>query len=203
MNKPYVVGVTGGIGSGKTAATDYLEKLGGIVIDADVISRSLTAENGAALPKIREQFGDEVFFQDGTLNRAALGNAVFSDKEARHRLECITHPLIQHEIVLKLMEYGNSGVKFVFLSVPLLFETGMDAMCDEVWCVYCSEEEQLRRVMERDGLDAEAARKRIASQMSTAERLEKSTTAIRTDRPMENTRYDIANIYTQLKRRFN
>lgn len=200
--KPYIVGITGGIACGKTTATDHLQSLGAVVLDADVESRTVTAPNGAALPAIREQFGDGVFHEDGTLDRHALGRIVFADIEKRHALEAIIHPMVQHKMLADLQEAGRAGEKIVFLSVPLLYETGMDALCDETWVLTLDHEAQLKRLMERDSIDQEAAEKRIASQMDAVERAAKANVVIRTGRTIEQTRSELSALYRELKKRF-
>ncbi len=201
MDKPYVVGITGGIGSGKTAATDFLGEQGALVLDADVESRALTAENGEALPMIRERFGDAVFNEDGTLNRRALGDIVFADEEQRRALEGILHPMVQHRMIQKIRQAGQNGVPFLFLSVPLLFETGMDALCDETWCLSLSPEEQLERVMERDGLSRAEAAARIESQMPLEEKVRRANVVIRTNRSIDATRAELTSLLRDLIRR--
>lgn len=200
--KPYIVGITGGIACGKTTATDHLQSLGAIVLDADVESRAVTGPDGMALPAIREQFGDEVFNEDGTLDRHALGRIVFSDIEKRHALEGIIHPMIQHKMLSDLQEAGRAGEKIVFLSVPLLYETGMDALCDETWVLMLDRETQIKRLMERDSIDLEAAEKRIDSQMDAEERASKANVVIRTGRSIEQTRSELSALYRDLKKRF-
>ena len=201
MEKPYVIGITGGIGCGKTAATDYLAGQGALVIDADVISRALTAKDGEALPAIRAAFGDAVFEENGALNRRALAELVFSDEEKKRTLEGILHPMIQHQVVADIRRAGQEGVPFLFLSVPLLFETGMDTLCDETWCLSLDPEEQLERVMQRDGLTKAEALARIENQMPMDERSGRANVVIRTDRPIEATRLELHALLRDLKRR--
>ena len=201
MNKSYVIGLTGGIGSGKTAATDFLIERGALVIDADTESRALTAEGGEALPRIREVFGDDVFDENGLLNRRALGSIVFGDREKRLALEGILHPMIQHRMMKKIREAGAEGVPFLFLSVPLLFETGMDALCDETWCLSVPVEEQIKRVMARDDMSREEAIARIESQMPLEEKCRRASLVIRTNRPIEATQAELAVLLRELHRR--
>lgn len=201
--KPYVVGITGGIACGKTTATDHLASLGACVIDADVESRAVTAPGGDALPAIRERFGDEVFHEDGTLDRHALGRIVFADINSRHALEAIIHPMVQRRMLNLMHEAGRAGEKIVFLSVPLLFETGMDALCDETWVLSLDRETQIRRLMARDSMDMEAAVRRIDSQMSCEEREAKANVVIRTTRTIEQTRQELTGEYRDLKRRLS
>ncbi len=201
MDKPYVVGITGGIASGKTTATDFLAEQGALVLDADVESRALTAENGEALPLIREKFGDAVFNGDGTLNRRALGEIVFASEEKRRALEGILHPMIQHSMIGKIRQAEEDGVPFLFLSVPLLFETGMDALCDETWCLAVDPGEQLERVMERDNLSRSEAEARIESQMPMEEKMSRASVVIRTNRSIDATRAELAGLLRDLRRR--
>lgn len=202
-NKPYIVGITGGIACGKTTATDHLQSLGAMVLDADVESRAVTAPNGIALPAIRETFGDEVFHEDGTLDRHALGRIVFADIEKRRALEGIIHPMIQRKMMADLQEAGRKGELIVFLSVPLLYETGMDALCDETWVLTLDREMQIMRLMERDGIDLEAAIRRIDSQMKPEERIAKANVVIRTGRSIEQTRAELSALYRDLKKRIS
>ena len=199
-NKPYIIGVTGGIGCGKTEAAAFLESLGAARVDADAISRSLTASGGEALPAIRERFGDGVFAPDGTLNRAALAAIVFQSQPERRALEGILHPLIQKNAWHQIEAAGERGEKIVILDVPLLFETGMDVLCDETWSMTADPETQLSRVMER-GLTREQAQARIDSQMSADERNGRATRVIRTDRSMDRTRAELSGLYQQALRR--
>ncbi len=199
--KAYIVGITGGIATGKTTATDHLQSLGALVLDADVESRACTAPNGPALPAIRAYFGDNVFHADGTLDRHALGRIVFADIEKRHALEAIIHPMVQRKILADIHEAGRRGERIIFLSVPLLYETGMDALCDETWVLTIDREMQIKRLMERDSITREAALRRIDSQMSGEERAAKGNVIIRTSRSVEQTRIDVAVLYRDLKKR--
>lgn len=194
-NKPYIIGLTGGIGCGKSEAAQFLKSLGAAHIDADEISRALTGENGEALPEIRERFGDGAFREDGTLDRARMAEFIFSNEAARRALEGILHPLVQRTMLRQMDEAAERGDRIVILDVPLLFETGMDALCDECWTLYVDRETQIERVMTRDGLDREQAEARIDSQMSVEERNTRATRAINTDRPIERTQAELAALY--------
>ena len=199
-NKPYVIGLTGSTGSGKTEAAKYLESLGAARFDADEVSRAVTAPGGVALPAIRVQFGDEVFNPDGTLNRPALADIVFHSTPHRRALEGIIHPLVQRTLLERMDEAAARGVKIVILDVPLLFECGMDALCDETWALYVPRDKQIERVVTRDGITREAAEARIDSMMPTERRNALATRAINTDQPMEKTRQVLAQLYRQAER---
>lgn len=197
-NKTLIIGLTGGMGSGKSEAARHLVTLGVTHVDADAISRSLTAPGGEALPAIREKFGDEVFLPDGTLDRRRLGEAVFADTHARHALEAIIHPRVQR-VALEMADAARAaGEDAVLLDVPLLFETGMDALCDVTWVVSADREERIRRVMNRDGLSREEAEARFASQMTDEERASRATRVICNNQSVEKFRAELTGLYQQL-----
>lgn len=201
-NKPYILGLTGGIGCGKSEAANWLKGLGAAHVDADAISRSLTGIGGEALPAIREQFGDGVFTEDGALNRAALGEIVFESAPHRRALEGILHPMVQQRVWAEIETAGERGDRVVVLDVPLLFETGMDVLCDEVWTVTSGSETQLARVMAR-GLTAEQAQARIDSQMPQEERNARAARVISTDRSIDRTQAELSSLYQQLLKRLD
>ena len=200
-NKTYVVGLTGGIGCGKSEAARYLCSLGAKHIDADAISRSLTAEGGSALPELRRIFGDEIFNGDGSLDRRALGELVFHDVASKRALEGVIHPLVQRQAMDEIAAASAAGIPVTVLDVPLLFETGMDVLCDETWTMSVPPEVQIQRVRVRDGLSTEQAQARIANQLPMAERNARATKVINSDRPMEKTQAELNQLYMQLLRR--
>lgn len=199
-NKPYVIGLTGSTGSGKTEAAKYLESLGAARFDADEVSHAVTAPGGVALPAIRAQFGDEVFHPDGTLNRPALADIVFRSMPHRRALEGIIHPLVQRTLLENMDAAAAAGVQMAILDVPLLFECGMDALCDETWALYVSRDRQIERIVTRDGLTREAAEARIDSVMPTEKRNALATHAINTDQPVEKTRQILTQLYRQAEK---
>ena len=171
----YVVGVTGGIASGKTNITDALKAIGAHVIDADEISRSLTVPGGKALPLIRKAFGDQVFSGEN-LDRKMLGQLIFSDAGKREALNALMHPMILKET----WEAVERQEGIVFVSAPLLYELGMEKECHEVWCTYIPHEEQVTRLMHRDQISALDAEKKIASQMPAEEKMRRANLVINT-----------------------
>lgn len=197
QSKPYVVGLTGGIASGKTSVAKALREKGIPVLDADAISRSVTAPGGEALPDIRKAFGDDVFDGD-VLNRRSLGDVVFSDPAKREMLENIIHPLVIGKMKRLTQQ---AGADIVFWDVPLLYETGMDKDCGEVWCVHVSAQEQVRRVIRRDGLSREQALARIASQMPVAEKKARAQHLIDTSGSFRATRRRVRGLMRDLQRR--
>lgn len=161
-----VIGLTGGIGTGKSTVSDYLKQKGCLIIDADGISRKMTGEGGEALQPIREYFGSDVFFDDGCLNRKKLGAIVFSDPVKLQALEKITTKEVIKKIMLtlqKLRDDGYAGVAVI--DAPLLFECGMEHIADENWLVSADMGVRVSRVMERDGLSRREIIERIENQM--------------------------------------
>ena len=182
------IGLTGGIACGKSTAAAILKENGIPVIDADAISRSLTAAGGKALPAIRSSFGDEVFFADGTLNRKALAAFVFGNPEKLRLLNAILHPLIFSEMDAQEEQLKKAGATVVAEDIPLLFETGADKRMDLIICISVSREEQIRRLKERDGMSPEEAAARIDSQMPLSEKEAASDIVLNTMVPIEQQR---------------
>ena len=165
-----IIGLTGGIASGKSSVASLLERLGAAVVDADQLAREVVQPGEDALAGIVAAFGERVLNGDGTLNRAALGEVVFADPEARRILESITHPAIRRRAEERLARLRESGTRTAFYVAPLLIEAGITSRVHEVWVVYLDQETQLQRLMARDGLGREAALARIASQMPMEEK---------------------------------
>lgn len=163
------VGLTGGIGSGKTRIAELFAELGAPVIDTDLISRELTARDGAALPAIRAAWGDSVMRPDGELDRAALRRIVFGDAATRRRIEDILHPLIRQAVADAL---ENVVAPYVLVVIPLLVESGhYGELLDRVLVVDCPEALQRERTMARSGLSAEEVSAIMAAQVDRATRL--------------------------------
>ena len=167
--RPYIVGLTGGIGSGKSAATAHFAALGASVVDTDLIAHALTAPGGAAIDAIRRTFGADMLTPDGSLDRAAMRARVFADAAARRQLEAILHPLIGAESARQRL--AAQGL-YVILAVPLLIESGdYRARCDRVCVVDVPPEIQIERVRARSALDEAQIRAIMAAQASREQRL--------------------------------
>ncbi len=167
--RPYIVGLTGGIGSGKSAATDRFAALGASVVDTDRIAHELTAPGGGAIEAIHVAFGDAMIAPDGRLDRAAMRALAFREPDARRRLEAILHPLIRAESTRQCLAAGGP---YVILAVPLLVESGgYRERCDRICVVDCPEALQVARVRARSGLVDEQIRAIMAAQASRAQRL--------------------------------
>ena len=189
------IALTGGIACGKSTVSGMLAQLGASIIDADQISRSLTAPNGDALPAIRRTFGDSVFNADGTLNRPALSAVVFSDKTAIEKLNAITHPLVKQQMDEQLALCRKNGAPVVVLDVPLLFEASMQHMGDLVACVVAPEEVQIARMASRNSYTREEALSRIRNQMPVSEKARRSDIVIDTDKPLPELQKEIETLY--------
>jgi len=167
--RPYVVGLTGGIGSGKSTVADLFVAHGAALVDTDAIAHELTGPGGGAMAAIRAAFGDGVVDARGALDRVAMRRLVFTDVAARQRLEAILHPLIREESARRC---AAAEAPYVILAVPLLVESGTyRERVDRVLVVDCAEAAQIARVMARSGLEEAQARAILAAQASRAERL--------------------------------
>lgn len=188
-----VVGLTGGIASGKSTVSEMLSKLGAVVIDADLLSREVTAPGTEGLNRVRQAFGDGLILPDGTLDRHRLSAIIFHDEDARDRLNSIVHPLViamTEERLRELQaEAGKTGKPVVVVvDAPLLFEAGVDSLCDEVWVVAVSRKTQAERLMKREGYTLEEALTRIDTQMPQEEKERRATKVIDNEGTVEETR---------------
>ncbi|KQR45025.1 dephospho-CoA kinase [Acidovorax sp. Leaf160] len=169
--RPLRVGLTGGIGSGKSTLGQMLQRCGAALVDADACARAVTAAGGSAIPAIRQAFGEEFIDPAGALDRARMREKAFSDVGAKARLEGIVHPLVADSIAQATLEATGAGHHLIVLDIPLLVESkrwapGLDA----VVVVDCSEPTQIARVQARNGLDVPAIEAIIAAQASRAQR---------------------------------
>lgn len=199
-NKALRLGLTGGVGCGKSTVAGYLKELGATVVDADQISHDLTKKGSPFLDEIRVRFGDDMFMHDGSLNRAHLGGEIFVDDSKRIELQKILHPAIQREMLRQMDEADANMAKVVVLDVPLLFECALDALCDEVWVVTVEIDQQTLRVMTRDKITREQAMARIDCQMPLDEKEKRANRVIYTGRPESEVKNEIKHLYKELTR---
>ena len=169
------VGITGGIGSGKTALTDWLATQGIVIVDADLAARVVVEPGQPALAEIAETFGEEFLLPDGQLNRAALRQRVFANEEQRKALEAITHPLIRDELARQMSEADSP---YVVLSSPLLLESGQSEMVDVSIVVDVPETLQIERTMVRDQNDKALVEQIMAAQLDRETRIARSDIVI-------------------------
>ena len=181
-DESFIVGITGGIGSGKSAVTTRFEQLGVIVVDADLAARVIVEPGRPALQAIAKHFGSNILLADGTLDRAALRQQVFSDEAERLWLEQLTHPLIGQEILDQL---AAANSPYAILSSPLLLETNQGELADLVVVVDVPEAVQLERTMARDNNDRAQVERIMAAQMPREERLKRADIIIDNSRTLE------------------
>ncbi|MCY7694978.1 dephospho-CoA kinase [Bacillus sp. FSL W7-1034] len=191
-----VIGLTGGIASGKSTVSQMIKEKGIRVVDADVIAKEAVSKGSAALHQIVQTFGEEVLLPNGELNRQQLGAIIFSDEEKRKKLNAIVHPEVRKEMLEQRDEGVSNNETFVVLDIPLLFESKLEGLVDRIIVVYTTPELQLSRLMNRNDLSEEEALNRIHSQQPLEEKCQKADCVI------ENTK-DLAFIRKQLENILN
>lgn len=185
----YVVGLTGGVGSGKSTVADFFVQLGAALVDTDAIAHELTGPEGAAIPQLKAAFGPTVIDSTGALDRVRMRQRVFADAEARAVLEGILHPMIRQ---LSDQRCQAASAPYVILAVPLLVESASYRQrCDRILVVDCPETRQIERVMARNGLSEPEVKAIMAAQATRAERLEVADDVLGND-------LDLATLKTQV-----
>lgn len=197
------IGLTGGIASGKSTVTELLRKMGFTVLDADAMYHELVAANGALLPRLVEAFGEDILAADGSLDRRAFAKHIFAEKAAREKLDAITHPAVYHELdrlaketisqwkiqrTRKTAEDNEVAHRLLFFDIPLLMESFGVSQClslDRIWLVTAPEAMRKQRLMVRDGLSEEEAKRRLAAQMSEDEKQKKADVILTNDADLE------------------
>ena len=169
-----VIGLTGGIGTGKSEAARYLVSLGAALIDADLVGHEAYRPHAEAWERVVEAFGEGILQPNGEIDRRSLGAIVFSDPEQLARLNGIMHPLMARMVQEKIEALRNEGKGVVVVEAALLFEAGWDSLVQEVWVTDASEEAVIHRLEQRNGMSEGEARKRLSSQMSRSERLQRA-----------------------------
>ena len=157
-----VIGITGGIASGKSNVCQVIKKLGYPIISCDEITRNNYNIGGKIYNVVRERFGDEFLLDDGNIDKKKLSRLIFSKESAKLLIDSITHPIIKEELLSEIAKYDDG---LVFVEIPLLYEAKFDTLCDIVICVFLSQKYQVERLMEREGIDEDYALKKIHSQM--------------------------------------
>lgn len=177
-----IIGITGGMGSGKSYVSSIISGMNGIpVIDTDKVYHSLIGTRGELPNALAREYGETILSEDGGVNRKALGEMVFSDKVKLDRLSQITHPEVEKEVKSLLKKYESEGYSAVLVEVPLMFESGFDRMCDEIICVVSPLEKRIQKIMERSGLDEESVKMRIKSQKDDDFYIAKSSISLYND----------------------
>jgi dephospho-CoA kinase len=181
---PLIIGLTGGIGSGKSSTAKFFAALGAELIDTDVIAHELTQAQGAAIDAIRQIFTKKFITEEGSLDRKKMRSLIFSDNESRRKLEAILHPLIRIEVARRA---ALLTTPYAMIVVPLLLETGgYQEMIHRILVVDCNERDQIARAVARTGLDEQTVRAIMATQLSRNERLQQADDVIANDGDMEH-----------------
>ena len=193
-----IVGLTGGIATGKTAVSNYLALTYNFpIFDADIYAREAVRPGSPILDAIVERHGVSILLPDGNLNRAELGNIVFSNLADRQWLEQLIHPYVRRRLIeatqsdISQLSHVSSNTLTVVLVVPLLFEANMTDLCTEIWVVCCSPEVQLQRLMKRDGLSCSTARARINTQLPIAQKCQQADVVLDNSSTLEELKAQI------------
>ena len=194
------VGITGGIGSGKSTVTNMLLDKGLPVIDADIVAREVFVIYPEVLCQIKEEFGNTFFDEEGKLNRKELGNYIFKSDFSRKKLEDIIMPFIKREIQNRIKVYEQNERKLCFLDAPTLIENNLHTSMDVTILVWVGSDVQMQRVMLRDGMDREQTMDRIRAQMTLKEKRKFADFIIDNEGSIENTKLQLDLILTQLER---
>lgn len=195
-----LIGLTGGIASGKSLVAEELKRLGAHLIDADEIAREVVNPGLPAYKEIVKEFGEGILNPDKTINRKALGNIVFSNPKLRNRLEQITHPRILGEMDKRILAIQNKDPKaIIVIDAALLIEAGLHKKMDKMVVVYADEKTQIERLIKRDGLTADEAKNRISSQMPLQEKRRFADFVIENMEGKDKIKTEVKKIFKQLK----
>ncbi|XP_045784173.1 dephospho-CoA kinase domain-containing protein [Maniola jurtina] len=201
----FIVGLTGGLATGKSTVLSIFRDNGVAVIDADVVARQVLEPGTKAWKELRNYFGEEVLYSDGRVNRLKLGELIFDDIEKRRKLNAITHPRIQTAMMKMAVKYFFSGHNYIVMEVPLLFETGkMINFMHKIITVVCEDYQQLERLCKRSDFTEKVAKKRISFQMPLEQKVANSHFVIDNSGDFANTRRQTESIIRLLRRsKFN
>lgn len=187
-----VIGVTGGIASGKSLVSAYLIAHGFSIVDADIVAREVVAPDSIGLKKVAATFGNEIVDTKGNLDRKRLAKIVFADDSQLKLLNDILQPLIRQQIQQELQQFIAQGQEYIFLVAPLLFEENYQSMCDEIMVVTVTLQTQLQRLMSRDQLNEQQARRRIAAQWPLSRKIALADVVIDNDGTIAQTKAQLA-----------
>lgn len=196
-----VIGLTGGIGSGKSTVAHFLVELGAEVIDLDKVGHDVLSKNGNAYKKTTLNFGETILNKNGEIDRNKLGTIVFGDPMALKRLNNIVHPEIDKIVAKKMKEYRQRGVKAVVLEAAVMQEAAKTKQTDEIWVMLAPEETVLRRLKERSGLSVQDVKARIKSQMTNEERAKKADVVIINDGTLNELKVKVKTEWDKLLKR--
>lgn len=196
-----VIGLTGGIGSGKSTVAQFLEELGAVIVDLDKIGREAIKPGSEAWERVVNEFGKSIVTVSGDIDRAKLSKIVFSNQEALLRLNQIIHPVIDNMLMAKLEEYRRKGVKVVVLEAAAMLEAGRASQVDEIWVTVAPESAVLQRLSGRSGYSEEESKARIHAQLSNEERIKHADVVIDTDCSLDELKARVAVLWHNLQAR--
>ena len=176
-----IIGLTGGIGTGKSTVARFLAGLGAVVLDLDKVGHEALKKDSEAFQKVVDAFGKRILAPDGEIDRAKLGEIVFNDRRALLRLNGITHPAIDAILADRIKEYRRRGVKVVVLEAAAMVDAGKTAQAEELWVTIASKDTVIRRLKARSGYSEAEAKRRINAQISDKERIKQADVVIDTD----------------------
>jgi dephospho-CoA kinase len=189
-----IIGITGGIASGKSSVSLYIQELGFTIVDADVASRAVVEPGEEAYHQVVKAFGEDILLVDGNIDRVKLGSIIFHDQEKRLLLNCIVHPAVRNWMRLKTEKALAGGEETVFMDIPLLFESKLTFMVEKTLLVYVDERVQLERLMNRNGLSETDALARIHSQMPLADKKVLADAVIDNNGNLEETKKQVKTV---------
>lgn len=191
------IGLTGSVATGKSTVSSMIQQAGISLVDADIAARKVVEPGTEGLKEIVAYFGEEILLADGTLNRAKLGKIIFKDKEKREKLNEITHPRVKEYMLEARERFFRAGEELVFFDIPLLFESHLESLVDQIIVVWTTPETELKRLMERNNLTKEEALARINSQIGIDEKAKKADFVINNNESLEKTQKQV---YTFIER---
>lgn len=194
MSGPFIVGLTGGIASGKTTVAAWLKDRGATVLDADALAREALTPGGACFEAVKSTFGPGILLGDGSIDRQALGTLVFSDERARNKLNSLVHP----HVLARLQSLSRQADGLVVWDVPLLFEAGFDGFCRAIVAVTASEQVRVKRLKERNGATEEQALARIRSQMPEEEKAARASYVLVNEGSLKELKKKVETVYDAL-----
>jgi dephospho-CoA kinase len=202
--KMKIIGLTGGIGCGKSTVAQLLKELGAVVYDQDQIGHDVIQKNGGAYKKVLSAFGESILAPDGEIDRLKLGQIVFNNPDALKRLNSIVHPAIDEKIntIEKGIKEGHlQGRKVIVMEAAAMLEAGRSWQANEIWVVTCPENSVIGRIKSRPGYSEEVAKSRIHSQMTNDERLKKADVVIKNDGTLEELKAKVKTEWEKLLKR--
>lgn len=195
-----IIGLTGGIASGKSTVSSFFRELGANVVDADIVAREIS-EKKESVDRIAAIFGEDVVGNNGKIIREKVREKAFNNRELLHKLNGIIHPEVME--YFKIKKFENIAEKIMIFDIPLLYETKMEELCDKVIVVGLSRRKQIERVMLRDGSSKELANRIINSQMSLEEKMARADIVIMNEGTLEDLRERVSEVYQSFKREVN